>query len=449
MTTKRIAVLTGGGDAQGMNAAVRAVVRTALDRGVEVFAIYEGYQGLVDGGGLFRKMEWESVGGILQQGGTVIGTARCKRFFNREGRRKAAANIVFHDIDGLVIIGGDGSLTGMEIFHREWPSLLKDLVEKEEITQAQADRHPVIGVVGLPGSIDNDIYGSDVTIGTDTALHRIVEAIDAISSTASSHQRSFVVEVMGRNCGYLAMLGTLATGSDWVLVPENPPCAGIWKNEMCASLKGGREAGRRDNIVVVAEGACDSDGNPISCEDVKKAIEEQLGEDARVTILGHVQRGGAPSAFDRILGTLLGNKAVEFLLDSPADMEPHLIGMRGNRIVSTPLAECVRQTLSITESIARKDYERVMEMRGSGFISARHALETIIQASPSGAAPDARKLRIAVMHSGAPAPGMNAAVRAAVRLGLDKGHTVLGIQNGFPGLIKGEFLELRWMSVNG
>ena len=449
MTIRRIAVLTGGGDAQGMNAAVRAVVRTALDRGVEVFAVYEGYQGLVDGGDCFHRMEWESVGGILQQGGTVIGTARCKEFFDHEGRRKAASNVVFNDIDGLVMIGGDGSLTGMEIFHREWPSLMKELVEKNEITQAQADRHPVLGVVGLPGSIDNDIYGSDVTIGTDTALHRIVEAIDAISSTASSHQRSFVVEVMGRNCGYLAMIGALATGSDWVLVPENPPGAEIWKNEMCASLKGGREAGRRDNIVVVAEGARDSEGNPITCEDVKNAIEEQLGEEARVTILGHVQRGGAPSAFDRILGTLLGHKAVEFLLDSPADAEPHLIGMRGNRIVSTPLAACVRQTQSITESIARKDYEQVMEMRGSGVLSARPALETIIQAAPSGAPPGVRKLRIAVMHSGAPAPGMNAAVRAAVRLGLDKGHTIIGIQNGFPGLINGETLELRWMSVNG
>lgn len=449
MTIKRIAVFTGGGDAQGMNAAVRAVVRTALDRGVEAYAIYEGYQGLVDGGSRFHRMEWESVGGILQQGGTMIGTARCKEFFAREGRRKAAYNIVSHGIDGLVIIGGDGSLTGMEIFYREWPSLLEELVEKGEITQVQADRRSLLSVVGLPGSIDNDIYGSDMTIGTDTALHRIVEAIDAISSTASSHQRSFVVEVMGRNCGYLAMMGTLATGSDWVLVPENPPGAEIWKSEMCASLKGGREAGRRDSIVVVAEGACDSAGDPISCDDVKKAIEEQLGEEARVTILGHVQRGGAPSAFDRILGTLLGNRAVEFLLDSPAGAEPHLIGMRGNRIVSTPLAECVRQTQSIAESIARKDYERVMEMRGSGFLAARHTLETVIQAAPSGASPGAKKLRIAVMHSGAPAPGMNPAVRTAVRLGLDKGHTMLGVQNGFPGLIKGEILELRWMSVNG
>ena len=204
--TKNLAVLTSGGDAQGMNAAVRAVVRTALDRGMNVYAIYEGYQGMVDGGDRIRKMTWDSVGGILQKGGTVIGTARCDDFRTREGRRQAARNLLEHEIDSLVVIGGDGSLTGANIFRQEWPDLLAELVQTGQVSQEVATRRSNLTVVGLVGSIDNDMYGTDMTIGTDTALHRIVEAIDAISSTAASHQRTFVVKVMGRNCGYLALM---------------------------------------------------------------------------------------------------------------------------------------------------------------------------------------------------------------------------------------------------
>ena len=219
----RIGVLTSGGDAPGMNAAVRAVVRTALDRGAEVYAIYEGYQGMVEGGDRIRKMTWGSVGGILHQGGTVIGSARCAEFRTREGRRQAARNLLEREIDRLIVIGGDGSLTGANIFRQEWPELLAELVERDEILHEVADRHPNLVIVGLVGSIDNDMYGTDMTIGADTALHRITEAVDAIQSTAASHQRSFVVEVMGRGCGYLALMSGISTGADWVLIPENPP----------------------------------------------------------------------------------------------------------------------------------------------------------------------------------------------------------------------------------
>ncbi|HEY3310897.1 MAG TPA: 6-phosphofructokinase, partial [Anaerolineales bacterium] len=207
--TKRIAVLTSGGDAQGMNAAVRAVVRTGIDRGAEVFAVYEGYQGLVEGGNMIRKLDWSDVGGILHQGGTLIGTARSEEFRTRDGRRKAVLNLIQHGIDGLIVIGGDGSLTGAHIFRQEWPSLVAELVASGEITAELAANYPSLVIVGLVGSIDNDFFGTDMTIGTDTALHRITDAIDAISSTAASHQRTFVVKVMGRNCGYLALYGAL------------------------------------------------------------------------------------------------------------------------------------------------------------------------------------------------------------------------------------------------
>src|SRR5512136_2508753 len=253
MTKRRLAVLTSGGDAPGMNAAVRAVVRTALDRGITVYAIYEGYQGMVDGGDRIREMNWDAVGGILGLGGTIIGTARSDDFRTHDGRRIAARNLIEREIDSLVVIGGDGSLTGADIFRQEWPSLLKELVERGEISAETAERHANLFIVGLVGSIDNDMYGTSMTIGADTALHRITEAIDAIASTAASHQRAFVVKVMGRNCGYLALMAALATGADWVLIPESPPDVDNWQDEMALRLSTGRKAGRRDSIVVIAE----------------------------------------------------------------------------------------------------------------------------------------------------------------------------------------------------
>jgi 6-phosphofructokinase 1 len=322
MVMKRLAILTSGGDAAGMNAAVRAVVRTALDRGVEVFAIYEGYQGLVDGGDRIRKMTWNSVSNILNLGGTVIGTARSEAFRTHDGRRTAARNLLEHEIDSLVVVGGDGSLTGANLFRQEWPTLLKELVELGQIDQAVADRRANLTIVGLVGSIDNDMFGTDMTIGADTALHRITEAVDAISSTAASHQRTFVVKVMGRNCGYLALMAALATGAEWVLIPENPPDLDNWEDKMCADLKAGRKAGRRDSIVIIAEGARDRYGNPIGSSYIQKVLEEKLQEEVRVTVLGHVQRGGAPSAFDRTLGTLMGHAAVETVLSAAPDSEP-------------------------------------------------------------------------------------------------------------------------------
>jgi 6-phosphofructokinase 1 len=448
-TLTRIGVLTSGGDAPGMNAAVRAVVRTALDRGAEVYAIYEGYQGMVEGGDRIRQMTWGSVGGILHQGGTVIGSARCAEFRTREGRRRAARNLLEREIDRLVVIGGDGSLTGASIFRQEWPELLAELVKTGEILHEVADRHPNLVIVGLVGSIDNDMYGTDMTIGADTALHRITEAVDAIQSTAASHQRSFVVEVMGRGCGYLALMSGMATGADWVLIPESPPDVENWEERMCQTLKAGREAGRRDSIVIVAEGARDRKGNPISSDYVKSVLEERLGEDTRVTILGHVQRGGSPTAFDRNLSTVLGYAAVEEILSATPDSEPQLIGMRGNRIVRSPLMGCVEQTHGVADMLAAQDYEKAMELRGGSFKAAFRTTRTLVRALPHPSEPGQKQFRLAVMHSGGPSPGMNTAVRAAVRLGLDRGHVMLGVKNGFRGLVAGDIQEMDWMSVNG
>jgi 6-phosphofructokinase 1 len=441
-----IGVLTSGGDAPGMNAALRAVVRTALSRSVPVYAIYEGYRGMVEGGDRIRPLGWEDVGGIMHRGGTIIGTARCREFRTREGRLQAAANLIAHGINRLVVIGGDGSLTGADTFRREWSSLLAELVETGKLSRDTAAQYPFLALVGLVGSIDNDFYGTDMTIGADSALHRITAAIDALVSTAASHQRTFVVEVMGRHCGYLALMGAIAGGADYVLIPENPPESG-WEDRMCARLRAGRAAGRRESIVVIAEGARDRNGNPISADYVRRVLEERMGEDARVTILGHVQRGGTPSAFDRWMSTLVGYAAVEELLSATPESEPQLIGMRYHRITRQPLMHCVEQTQQVATAINAGDYQRAMELRSGSFKEMFQTFQALNSALPS--ITRARKSRIALLHAGGPAPGMNTAIRAAVRLGLDQGHTMLVVRNGFDGLIAGEISECEWQTVDG
>lgn len=444
---KSIGVLTSGGDAQGMNAAVRAVVRAALQQGATVYAIYEGYQGMVDGGDRIRSLSWDDVGSILHRGGTVIGTARCAEFREREGRLRAARNLLQHGIDRLVVIGGDGSLTGANTFRQEWPELLVELAQRGEISEQAVHQHPALIIAGLVGSIDNDMFGTDMTIGADTALHRITEALDALGSTAASHQRSFVVEVMGRHCGYLALMGAIAGGADYVLIPESPPASG-WEQRMCELLRAGRAAGRRDSIVLVAEGAQDRDGNPISSDYVRRVIEEQLGEDTRVTILGHVQRGGAPSAFDRWMSTLVGYAAVEEVLSATPESEPQLIGMRYNRIGRASLMQCVEQTRAVATLIAAKNYAKAMELRGGSFTEMFQTFNALAEALPS-VTPPTQPHRLAILHAGGLAPGMNTAVRAAVRLGLNHGHTMLGVRSSCEGLSAGQIEELRWGDVEG
>jgi len=449
MAIKRVGVLTSGGDASGMNAAVRAVVRTALDRGLEIFGIYEGFCGLIEGGDRIRPMTWNSVGGIIHRGGTIIGTSRSAEFATRRGRLCAARTLLAAGIDSLIVIGGDGSLTGADVFRQEWASLLAELVANGVVEPEVAARHPRLTVVGLVGSIDNDAFGTDMTIGADTALHRITEAIDAISSTASSHRRTFVVEVMGRHCGYLALMSAIATGADWVFTPESPPETDDWATEMITALNAGREAGRRDAMVIVAEGATDRRGHPITSEHLREVLEAGLTESVRITVLGHVQRGGAPSAFDRNLGTLMGHAAMDTLLAGAADQESQVIGMRGNRVVRIPLAECVSKTREINALLEAQQYSRARELRGNSFNTALRTLQTLLRALPHPPQAGQRRLRLCILNVGAPAPGMNTAVRAAVRIAIDQGHTILGIRRGFQGLIDDDIQEMAWMSVNG
>lgn len=450
---KGIAVFTSGGDSQGMNAAVRAVVRFGLFLGCRVFFIREGYQGMVDGGDNICEAHWADVSGIIHKGGTVIGSARCKDFRERQGRLRAAKNLVDKRITNLVAIGGDGSLTGADKFRREWPSLLEELASEGAITPEQRSTCSHLNVVGMVGSIDNDFCGTDMTIGTDSALHRIVEAVDAIRPTASSHQRTFIMEVMGRHCGYLALVAGVVCEADFVFIPEWPPETD-WKSRMCTKLKASRDdAGQRLNIIIVAEGAIDRNGEPISCEEVKKAVVDELKQDTRITVLGHVQRGGAPSAFDRILGCRMGSEAVMALMDAAPDSDPIVVSLKGNSAVRVDLMECVKKTQAVAKAMADRKWDLAVELRGKSFQNNLNTYRMLTKnqeaAVEHGAKGGPGGYRIGVLHVGAPACGMNAAARSFIRNAISTGHRAFGINNSLEGLCEGDVREMEWGDVNG
>ena len=303
---KRIAVLTSGGDAPGMNAAIRAVVRAGVHEGWEVFGIRRGFSGCIAGN--FIRLEARDVGGILQQAGTVLGSARCPEFRTEEGRVEALRQLGQTDIDALVIIGGNGSQTGAE--------------------QLARAGFPIIGVAS---TIDNDLYGSVMTIGVDTALNIALEAIDRLKVTASSHQRAFLVEVMGRDCGYLALAAAVAGGAEAAIVPEME----MDPETLAEELRGAYQRGKLHALVVVAEGAQYNAGRLMHYFAEHR---QRLGFELRATILGHVQRGGTPGAFDRLLATRLGAAAVERLA---AGEKGVLVGLQRGQIATTPLADVV------------------------------------------------------------------------------------------------------------
>ncbi|CAH8573435.1 unnamed protein product [Heterobilharzia americana] len=417
---KCIAVLTSGGDAQGMNAAVRAVVRMGIYCGCRVFFIKEGYQGLVDGGTNIVEASWADVSGILQAGGTVIGSARCMDFRQREGRLKAAANLVKNEITNLVVIGG----------------LLEELVNSNQISPESAERFGHLNIVGLVGSIDNDFCGTDMTIGADSALHRIIEATDAISTTANSHQRCFILEVMGRHCGYLALVASMACEADWVFIPEMPP-ADDWREKLCHKLRMNREYGQRVNIIMVAEGAIDKDCKPITCEDVKNLIVKELQFDTRITVLG----------------IRMGAEAVLALMDADRnrDLPACVISLDGNQAVRVPLVKCVDRTRKVAEAMKNFDFDHAVELRGTSFMN---NLSTYIKLSKierprQSTRSSENNLKLGIVNVGAPACGVNAVMRGFARLGITKGFTVLGIHEGFSGLVNGEVSEIQWSDVRG
>uniref|UniRef100_A0A8D0CUV0 Phosphofructokinase, platelet n=1 Tax=Sander lucioperca TaxID=283035 RepID=A0A8D0CUV0_SANLU len=408
-----------------MNAAVRAVVRMGIYVGAKVYFIHEGYQGMVDGGDNIKEATWESVSSMLQVGGTVIGSARCKEFRSHEGRLKAAHNLVQRSITNLCVIGGDGSLTGANLFREEWSGLLDELVQQGLIDKEAACSNSELHIVGMVGSIDNDFCGTDMTIGTDSALHRIIEVVDAIMTTA---QR------------YLALVSALACGADWVFIPEMPPEDG-WEDSMCQKLSESRSRGSRLNIIIVAEGAIDRKGLPITSDFVKDLVVRCLGFDTRVTILGHVQRGGTPSAFDRILASRMGVEAVLALLEASATTPACVVSLVGNQAVRLPLMECVQMTQEVQKAMDEKKFEEAVRLRGRSFENNLTTYRLLSYRNSS--------FNVAVLNVGAPAAGMNAAVRSAVRVGITEGHKMFAVSDGFEGFYKGHIKEIKWGDVGG
>lgn len=447
--------MTSGGDAPGMNGAVRAVVRMAIARGCDAFAIWEGYDGLVQGGDLIKQMQWDDVRGFLSVGGTLIGTARCEEFRNRPGRLKAARNLIEKGIDAIIICGGDGSLTGADLFRSEWPGLLEELVKNNQIQKEEQDKYKHLNIVGLVGSIDNDLFGTDATIGCYSSLARICGSLDEIGSTAFSHQRAFVIEVMGRHCGWLALMAGVAAGADYIFIPEAPP-AQDWETDMCDVLAKHREMGKRTSLVIVAEGAHDAELNKISASKVLEVIKSRLKLDTRVTTLGHLQRGGAPAAYDRMLSTLQGVDAVDAVLSATPDTPSPVITIDENKISRKPLLELVAKTKEGSAAIEAKDFDKAMGLRDSEFREYFRAfnITTMTKKRPELLLPENRRMRVGIIHVGAPAGGMNAASRAAVAYCLARGHSPVAIHNGFPGLIRhhsdkplGAFRDVTWLEA--
>lgn len=452
---RRIGVMTSGGDAPGMNGAVRAVVRMSIHMGCEAYAIFEGYEGLVQGGDLIKQMLWDDVRGYLSRGGTLIGTARCMAFMERPGRLQAAKNMILRGIDALVICGGDGSLTGADLFRSEWPGLLEELVSKGELKADDIEPYRYLNIVGLVGSIDNDMSGTDATIGCYSSLERICHAVDDVFDTAASHKRGFVIEVMGRHCGWLALMASIATGADFVFIPEKPPRVG-WEDLLCSIVKRHRQLGKRRTIVIIAEGAHDVNLTKITSNQVKDLLTQKLKLDTRVTILGHIQRGGAACFYDRWLGTLQGVEAVNAVLEATPETPTPVITIRENKIERSDLMAAVKLTKSVSAAIERKDFDKAMELRDAEFKEYYNSyMLTTSTDHPHLRVPPEKQLRIAMVHVGAPAGGMNPATRAAVAYCLTRGHTPIAIHNSFTGLQRhhddkpvGSVREVAWLDAD-
>jgi 6-phosphofructokinase 1 len=318
-TIKKIGVLTSGGDSPGMNAAIRSVVRTCAYHNIECIGIYRGYQGMIEGD--FKEMGPRSVNNIINKGGTILKSARSKDFMSAEGRKKAFNNLTAAGIEALVVIGGDGSFTGAEIFNNEYG----------------------FPVMGIPGTIDNDIFGTSHTLGFDTALNTVVDCIDKIRDTASSHNRLFLVEVMGRDAGHIALNAGIGAGAEEILIPEE----NLGLERLLESLQKSKASGKSSSIVVIAEG--DKIGKNVF--ELKDYIEENLPEyDIRVSVLGHMQRGGSPSCFDRVLASRLGVKAVESIIEGKTNF---MVGLLNDKVALTPLEQAIKGSSEIDKDLLR------------------------------------------------------------------------------------------------
>jgi 6-phosphofructokinase 1 len=313
---KCIGLLTSGGDAPGMNAAIRSVTRAAIFNGIRVKAIYRGYRGLITGE--IKEFQTQNVSNIIQQGGTILKSARCLEFKTEEGRKTAYENLIREEIDALVVIGGDGTFTGARIFSQEYN----------------------VPIVGLPGTIDNDLFGTDSTIGYDTALNTIIDAVDKIRDTANSHERLFFIEVMGRDAGFLALNSALASGAEAAIIPERETKV----DQLDELIRNGFRKTKNSSIVIVSESEVTGGATGLA----ERMKNEHPEYDVRVSILGHIQRGGSPTAYDRIIASRMGVAAIDALMDGLRNI---MIGIVNNEIVHVPLAKAIKDDKPVNETL--------------------------------------------------------------------------------------------------
>ncbi|KAG5859328.1 ATP-dependent 6-phosphofructokinase [Encephalitozoon hellem] len=513
----RIAIVTSGGDASGMNSAIKSIIRTGIKWGASVYGVYNGYDGLISNN--IRRLSWDTETHCSSQGGTVLLSARSQRFMERSGRKQAVLNMVEKRINCIIVLGGDGSMKGAMTLRDEFKDHLRDLVREgrvsrralrkiemdrigpqdEERIQVTTDTSVVgysdfygkpecyketptiyhdlnssddledfqdecsgegtdprdvekyiydLKVIGIPATIDNDICGAPVSLGEDTAIHRVIEGIDHLISTMKSHTRTFVIEVMGRKCGWIALMSALASAADYVLLPE-APCE--WKEEMIGALKTARRYGKSGTFVIIAEGAVERDGTPIAASQVVEEI-ARSGMEVRLLKLGHIQRGGPTSAQDRIYGTLLGVRAVEISLGPMK--EPVMISIFRDEISEVGLKEVIEKNELVRSLQERKRFAEILESRSDffklGYSYFRKSLvtgaEDIGDCShnlSSGRSQKNGKIRIGILQFERRSSGMNTALNSAIQYSLVAGVEAYYIPNGFEGLVNGHLMKPR------
>ncbi|BFZ14943.1 hypothetical protein BsWGS_17982 [Bradybaena similaris] len=448
MPNYHVAIVTAGDDTQGMNAAIRASARTGFYMGCRVSFIKQGFKGMVDGGDNFEDATWNSTSDIIGMGGTMLKSYKCPEFLERAGRLKAAKNLVNYGIQAIVAIGGDGTLKGLNILYNEWFSLLEELAEKGLVDKIKTHKCRHLKIVCILASITNEIANTDLTIGVNSALHRIVESIDAISSTSSSSQLAFVVQVMGGTSGYLALVSGLISDASMIFVPEWPP-EGNWRDELCDKVKDDIYLGSEGILCITCDGAIDREGHPITPEEIRDTLQNRLNLNAKITILGHVQRGGNPTAIDRTIGSRMGVEAISCLKDIPEEDGPSVITIRGNTVVCYPMTDVIENTRKIEESLRERNFAELIRRRGKQLELHlnNYTFMHNLRSNPVACVdiPGARK--IGVVRLGRSTVNQCMVVRTIVAFCHHKSVVVLNFKNGFAGLADGEYNVLCWEKV--
>lgn len=424
---RNIAVVTSGGDAPGMNPAIRAAVRTGIKWDANVYGIYYGYEGMIQDN--IKLLEWNNTNSIIDEGGTILFSARSKGFREKESRKEAVFNLAKRKIEGMLVLGGDGSIQGGTILRNEFHEHVEALIKEGRLPE---DTPKTLNLVAIPASIDNDIPYTDISLGADTALHRVVESVDSVITTMISHDRIFVMEVMGRDCGWIALMSAFATGADFVFIPEAPN--NNWKEDMISSIQEVRSKGKKGIFVIVSEGAIDENKNKITSQEIVNHLITKTSVEVKLLKLGHLQRGGAPSAFDRISGTLLAIKATEYLLSGP-EKDPVLVSCQSGSFQFTPLDDFFNSKARIVKYQENGEFPKIMGERDVYF---KRALALYEQLRHKKLSTNVKK-KIGILHCGGRAGGMNTTLNAVVRYAKSLGNDVIVFQDGFDGLLNEQF----------